>query len=729
MARFGTVAAENLNIAHVVVSGQGDVSEGDVTLAAPVGERDWRIPLRGREELVARLTRLWQQPGDGLLHVLHGMSGIGKTAVALEMVMRVRAGAGGRAPAERVFWVDGRHEAAFVSGMRAVARQMEVGTQEVHGGGVVDALWERLESSPHRWLLIVDGVEDLSLLDGPGRLTAGTGWVRPHGCPAGLVVITSPCGIARLWGGGALLHAVGPLALEEAASVLLDHTGGSAGTRTEACRLAHRLGGLPLALRLAASYLSEAVAMPRSLRSDHTPVDFTGFRLALDQYGIDLNPAAAVAGAWRMSVELLQRQGLVHAPYLVRLLASFSAAPIPYTLLLRPAVLSALPGGSGLDGTTVWRTLQELAALQLVELDGSAPKHEGPLCVSLHPLIRDIARAGSPSTVPVALMERVLSLKEVEEAPENPAAWPVWRALAPHCLDLLRQGRSEAAGFSPAEREVCAEAAERAARFLQAQGMHKQARESLEGVLALRVRLGADDLSTATTRHSLALVLHSLGEWEAAQALYTQVWQALSNGRGASHTHTLKVRHELGRVLLDQGQLQQAQEHLRAVRETREQIGGAEDPDALTARHELARVLHGMDRWAEAREEYEALLVLQQQVSGAGHPRTVTVRHNYACLLQDMGLPEQAHEECEQALAARRSLYGDDHGLTLSTGYLLAVILRARTRTREARATLEDVGERCRERLGELHPQTVRCKSLLQRWDDLDHKACPTPDR
>ncbi|WRZ95545.1 tetratricopeptide repeat protein [Streptomyces sp. NBC_01007] len=718
-----------MHIAQVVVSGQSSGAEGAVTLAPPVGERDWRMPLRGREELVVRLAQLWHQPGDGLLHVLHGMSGSGKTAVALEMVMRVRAEAGRRAPAERVFWVDGRHEAAFVSGMRAVARLVGVGTQDACGGSVVDALWERLESATRRWLLIVDGVEDLSLLDGPGRLAAGTGWVRPHRCPVGLVVITSACGIARLWGGGALLHAVGPLAVEDAAGVLLDHAGSSAGTRPEAYRLAQRLGGLPLALRLAASYLSEAAAIPLPLRNDHTPVDFTAFRLALDHYEIGPNPAAAVAGAWRMSLELLQRQGLIHAQYLVRVLASFSAAPIPYTLLLQPAVLGALPGGTSLDGTTVWRTLQELAALQLVELDESAPKHEGPLCVSLHPLIRDIARAGSQSTVPVALMERVLRLKEVQEAPESPTSWPVWRALAPHCLDLLRQGRTEAAGFSPAEREVCADAAERAARFMQAQGMHRQARASLEEVLALRVRLGADDLSTATTRHSLALVLHSLGEWEAAQVLYMQVWHALVRDRGASHSHTLKVRHELGRVLLDQGRLQEAQEHLQAVRETREHIGGAEDPDALTARHELARVLHGMDRWAEAREEYEALLVLQQRVSGTGHPRTVTVWHNYACLLQDMGLADQAHEECEQVLAARRALYGDNHGLTLSTGYLLAVILRARALAARARATLEDVSERCREQLGERHPQTVRCESLLQRWDGLDRESRPSRDR
>ncbi|MER5384285.1 tetratricopeptide repeat protein [Streptomyces sp. NPDC002688] len=448
-------------------------------------------------------------------------------------------------------------------------------------------------------------------------------------------------------------------------------------------------------------------------------MDFTGFQATLDQYGVGVNPAAAVAGTWRMSVELLQRQGLVHTRYLVGVLASFSAAPVPYSLLLQPAVLAALPGGGGLDGTTVWRTLQELSALQLVELDTSPNQHEGPLCVSLHPLIRDIARAGSQSTVPVALIERALHLQEVRRDPEDPASWPVWRALAPHCLDLLRWGRTEAAGFSPAERAVCAEAAERAARYLQVQGLHRQARESLEEVLTVRVSLGADDLKTAPTRHTLALVLHSLGEWEAAENLYTQVWHALEHGKGAAHRHTLAVRHELGRVLVDQGRYQQAQEHLEAVRVARERAGGPEDPDALTARHELARVLHAVEQWPQARTEFEALLAVQRRVAGADHPHTVTAWHNYACLLQDMGLSTEAHEECTGALEARRSLYGDDHPLTLSTGYLMAVILRARMLTQQARTTLAEVRQRSRQRLGEHHPQTVRCEQLFQRWDGL----------
>ncbi|MFF3208614.1 tetratricopeptide repeat protein [Streptomyces sp. NPDC002962] len=707
-----------MNIAQVVVGDRAGGEEGLVTLAAPVGERDWRVPLRGREALVGELVGVWNQGADGLVHVLHGMSGCGKTAVALELLARVQ---GGGQAAERAWWVDARHTAGFVARMRAVTRQ--VGVQEVRAGGVADALWERLGGAGYRWLLVVDGVDEVSLLDGPGAMAAGTGWIRPHRCGSGMVVVTSGCGMGRLWGGGAVLHAVGPLSAEDAAGVLLDHAGGG-GTRAQARALARRLGGLPLALRIAASYVSEVTGMPEALRGGGVPTDFAAFQAALDEYGAGVNPAGAVAGTWRMSVELLHRQGLVHARYLVGVLAAFAAAPIPYTVLLQPAVLAVLPGGEGLDGRTVWRTLRELAALQLVDLDVSTPDGEGPLCVSLHPLIRDIARAGAQSAVVVSLMERVLRLPEVCRSPQDPQSWPLWRALVPHCLDLLRWGRSEAAGFSRAERVVCAEAAERAALFLQVQGMHWQARESLEEVLALRAALGADELATASTRHRLALTLHSLGKWDAAQELYEQVWHAVAASEGADHPRALAARHELGRLLVDRGRLAEAQEHLRAVREVREAAGGVEHPDALNARHELARVLHLLEQWPQACSEYEALLAAQRRLSGPGHPRTVTAWHNYACLLQDMGQPEEARRECAGVLEARQALHGDDHLSTLNTKFLMAVILWALDRQRQARETMAEVEERSRVNLGDAHPLTRRCEERLQRWDSVSSSGC-----
>ncbi|WP_261720528.1 tetratricopeptide repeat protein [Streptomyces sp. FZ201] len=675
-----------------------------------------------------RILRLTSRPADGRVHVLHGLSGAGKTAIALEVVTRVRAVVDEQSAGRRIWWIDARHPAAFAAGMREVARQAGVGDDEVQAGHVVDALWENLARAPYRWLLIIDGADDVSLLDGPGRLAAGTGWIRPHHCPDGLLLVTTQTGIARLWGTGAVLHEVGPLSTEDAAVVLTDHVGPAAGTQAQARRLAQRLGRLPLALCMAASYLAEANAMPAPLRHPGAPVTFEAFRAALDRYGVGVDPAAAVESTWRISMDLLHRQGLSHAPQLVKVLASFSAAPIPYTLLLQPAVLRALPEFVALDSTAVWRSLRELSALQLLELDENSPRHEGPLCVRLHPLIRDLARRGHQPRVVIALMERVLQLEEVRVPPENPQAWPVWKVLAPHALDLVDVFQPQDDTFSRTERKTCADAGELAARYLQSQGLYTQARKGFEQVLALRTQGDADELDTAATRHNLALVLHDLGELEEAERLYEQVWQMLCRARGPQHSQSLTVRHELGRVLLDRGCLPQAQAHLEAVLAVRDATDGAESPNALATRHELARVLHRRRRMDEARREYAHLLALRRRLSGEEHPRTVTVWHNYACVLHDMGQMEEAHLECERALAVQRTLYGEDHPDTMATAYLLAAILRARSLRGEADAVLSALCERSGRLLGESHPLTKDCAALLAQWSAHDRTVQGSAD-
>ena len=54
------------------------------------------------------------------------------------------------------------------------------------------------------------------------------------------------------------------LTAEQAAAVLADHAGHhpDLGSEDDARKLAARLGGLPLALKIAGSYLAEAAAIP-----------------------------------------------------------------------------------------------------------------------------------------------------------------------------------------------------------------------------------------------------------------------------------------------------------------------------------------------------------------------------------------------------------------------------------------------------------------------------------
>ncbi|MFJ4836360.1 tetratricopeptide repeat protein [Streptomyces sp. NPDC088747] len=684
-----------------------------MTLVAPVGERDPRYALRGREYLVDELLGQCLEGGDGRLHVLHGMSGCGKTAVALELAFRLRT-----APGCRMWWVDARHSAMFTASMHALARHLGLASEEVPGGGVADALWEKLESFEGRWLLVIDNVEDLSVLDGPGRLAAGTGWLRPHRCPGGMVVALTCLGVQQLWGANAVLHPVRPLAPQHAAQVLLDRAGHKAGSVDAARRLATRLGALPLALCLAGSYLAEVNEMPAVFRDAGTPSDFCSYQRALDECGTRLNPALAVADAWQLSVDLLHQMGLARARLLLTVLAAFGSAAIPYTLLLRPSTVSAVVAGcDGMEGKELWHTLRELAALGLVDTLDSPDKPGGLPCVRLHPLIRDIARADT--RVAVTLIEQALALDEVRLPPEDPQSWPIWQVLSPHALELLQYAEA-GEHLSPRQRNVCADAAELAARYLQAQGLFAQARKEFERVLVIRQETGgAQHLNTITTRHNLAQVLQDLGDLSEAETTRTQVWGMLVEVQGKEHPDALTARHELGRLLHDRGRLTEAETHLRAVFEARLRIDGPEGACTLAARHELARVFHDRGDLHAARQEFAALTAIRRRRLGVDHPSTATARHNHACVLHDMGRLEEARSESQQVLQTRKRLYGNAHPKSLATAHLLAVVLHALSATTEAGNMLRDVCDISVRLLGADHPQTRRYADTLKSWEEL----------
>ncbi|MEV8597608.1 tetratricopeptide repeat protein [Streptomyces sp. NPDC052012] len=688
-----------------------------MTLASPMGLRHPERPLRGRAALLNDLQKQCNGRGDGRLHVLHGLSGSGKTALALELVHRLQAQFGmvfGRC----AWWIDAQQAALFEGGLRSVARRLGLPGDVVDAGEMVDVLWHRLSQAEWPWLLVVDGVGDPSLLDGPGRLAAGTGWVRPHSCPCGLVVVTTYDGTAEIWGQGAVLHPVLPLDEGDAVRVLFDHAGPNAGSVGGAVRLARRLGGLPLALRMAGAYLAEVNGMPDAFRDADMPAEFDAFVRALEEpVGQDLNPAPVIADTWRLALDMLERRGYQYASAVLELLSGFADAPVPYTLVLRAPLLNGQPGFEGIDGSTVWRTLRALGALSLIDFcsaergDPSAgPPVGAPESVRVHPLIRDLSFTLRYFPLVITLLGQAC---EQAGKPEEPDTWAAWSLLAPHALRLVEQ--EAALEGAPLELQVAGiGAAEMAARYLQARGLSRQAGAVFEKVTEWRTRLlGPMDSETLTAQHNLAGALHDIGDLAQAEALYRTVWQGHCAVRGETFPHALTARHELGRVLHDMGRLAEAEEHLSAVLASQRRIQGDEHGHTLSARHELARVLHDLGRWEEARQEYGQVLRARRRSLGDNHPRTLTVLHNLACLALDEGRLESALRQFRSVYAARSQVLGTAHPQTLSTAYRLGCALRDVGDTSQAQALLQHVYAELSSSLGDRHAHARRAERAL----------------
>jgi hypothetical protein len=179
------------------------------------------------DELGARLI------GEGAAVAVHGPGGVGKSELALEYAHRHAAGY------DLVWWVDSATRLQATSGLAELALRMGLGARAGQPEQAAAALTE-LARRDH-WLLVFDSAEEPADLLG----------LWPSG--EGQVVLTSR---NAGWAGHATKVHVDVLGEDDAAAFLLQRTG--RGDHRSASVLAAELGGLPLALELAAAHLEQS---------------------------------------------------------------------------------------------------------------------------------------------------------------------------------------------------------------------------------------------------------------------------------------------------------------------------------------------------------------------------------------------------------------------------------------------------------------------------------------
>lgn len=134
-----------------------------------------------------------------------------------------------------------------------------------------------------------------------------------------------------------------------------------------------------------------------------------------------MDRGSVIDQTWAMSLKLLEQRGLPLARPLLRLIATFADAPLPYTLLLTPRTLTCAGELAQLDGPGVWSLLTALAGLGLVDLEPATGFDALPV-LRVHPLVRDA------SLDPAALDTAVQALHNAALAqetgiPEEPDYW------------------------------------------------------------------------------------------------------------------------------------------------------------------------------------------------------------------------------------------------------------------------------------------------------------------
>lgn len=666
-----------------------DIVEEAVWDLSPAAVRSPQGELRGRRDLMEELVALARQPGDGPA-VLIGLGGTGKSTLAAALAEQARGWE------RQVWWVSAADPAGFSADLTEVARDLggtHTDLESIAKGaaGAPDRLWRLLENAPREWLLVLDNADDpwmLTAVDSPGGVQDGRGWARAS--RRGLVVVTSREVDPRIWG-AARCFTVGHLSTTDAAQVLRD-LAPEAGDEAQARALARRLGGLPLALTLAGTYLgSEAAQWPTFAAYTHALGSVAG---------------TMVARTAEISLDGLARHGISQARKLLRLASCYAPTSIPTRILPMIGLEEALDG---------------LRGVGLIQKDSTT--------ITLHPVVTTTNRAHieGPEVWHTAVERLVDALRELRlDLPDHwsPDHWPRYRPLGQHLLALLDNAAEH---VDLKHLALLMDAAADTAGAFNCSGAGRAASILCRTALARCAALGEEHPAVLSVRHNLAWAVADGGDPAQAEAMFREVLDVRLRVLGDSHPDTLASRHEFAWVATCLGRWAEAEQRYRdTLRDSLRYLG----PDVratLTTRHELAHAIARQGRLDEARPAFQDVLRDRRRVLRDDHPQTLQTEHELAWITAKQGRWAEAEVMYRHLLSLRRALE-TDHPQVLLTLHELAWTIARQARWTEAESLYRHVVERRSRTLGEDHPDTEATRQALSellqgRIVDADHLA------
>ncbi|KAH7390731.1 hypothetical protein BKA66DRAFT_440019 [Pyrenochaeta sp. MPI-SDFR-AT-0127] len=727
----------------------------------------------GRVETLESINMLFAGPKFTPFVALHGLGGIGKTQVAIELAQRWKK----FFPSYSIFWVHATKADVFDKGLQTIAE--ELGIPPSAGTNVRNLVQKWLEDPANgKWLLIIDNVDDKTVLD----VNNGKGRFKLLPCIPktghGHVLFTTRYKSVAM--DLARDHVrLDPLSKLEGLDLLKTIFADDWDDRQneDAQILLEELSYIPLAIVHAACYMREnTTSIVRYLklyneseesRQELLEEDIVGLgeadnetpKTVLNTTWMSLNRLKADGASGPLAIEFLSIMALLHRQDIpIWLLEKFR--PKAGSIKIDKA-LGTLKGYNLVTENTKTETLTMHRLVQLsmrrwLQQEGREGQTE-MFRETAFKLISDNFPDGYGVDMPFAYRTSLTDSSSFK-------TWEVCKTLIIHTDTVLENSATSEQSFARAKllensanfqigggQYVAAEkklheliklktgfAGPENAETLRAQDqlawcLRSQAKKDHALQLAQKTLLKKESLfgktsaEVLTTAHIVATVIGDQGKHQEASVLHQANFNARKNLLGLEHLDTLRSAASLSLEFWELGKFVEAEDLARDTLAIRTRLLGDEHPDTLEIAGTLGFILEIQGRYLEAKELKENMLNVRERIYGDDHPDTADSLHDMGWILHQMGRYEEADPYYQRSLAAKQRLLGDEHWKTLTTMCNYPVFFTDMGRYDEAEIRSKTLIEIFKRVQGEEHPQTLDATGglavILRHLGKLDEAA------
>ncbi|MFK0259908.1 tetratricopeptide repeat protein [Streptomyces angustmyceticus] len=631
----------------------------------------------GRSEELERLRMGLAEQGEAAVtqaQAVHGLGGIGKSALALHYAHRYRNSY------RLVWWITATSPEQIDASLAALTVRLHpqwaatAQPDECTNWAIAWLQWHP------GWLLVYDNVEDpehlrpyLGTLSGGHHLATSRIAVGWH-----TIAPTLP------------LDVLAPTAsVDLLCSLALGGQLPTSQQRQDAADLVADLGYLPLALEQAGAYLYQ------------TGTDFATYRqrlgLMLDRAADGIDPERTVARIWDLTLEAITARNEL-------------AVTMLYTLAW------IAPDRCG-------RTLLAPLAPNVIELDEalgclraySMIHFHQQQAVSVHRLLQTVLRQRAATQscegeAPAGLKEAEEALAEAASAAEfaETLSNPTWELLSPHVIAIA--SNSPSSHSSETSTSLYCDFGD----YFHA---CKQSARAIPLWEVVRIRLerllGEVHPNTLTACNNLAGAYVDAGRWFEAISIWESVRVTCGQVLREDHPTTLSACNNLAYAYTMCGKMGKAIALYEVNLAERERALGRLHPDTLTARNNLAYAYHQDGDPLRAVPLYEETLRQSVEALGKFHPDSLNTRNNLAGAYEATGDIKRAIVLYREVVAQAEGVLGVSHTDTLIARANLACAYVKEGEAGKAIPELKEVLELCVEYLGEGAPYTLIVGSNL----------------